>query len=189
MILRLKEVVNSTIDNTRKYIFYTVDKLVIEFSYINKNDGKDIICIPSQSFYNLGCKFCHTSDFIGVIKNRNLSVAVDPNQFKLIKVPVVVMGEAAGTVYMGSGNSLKGQGRITVNFYRKDMSKLSSTLSESDGYFTYMGLAPGEYFVGLDSLQMQKLNMTILLIEHVVDHSRLGFGIERIHLKPLLTDI
>lgn len=73
MILRLKEVVNSTIDNTRKYIFYTVDKLVIEFSYINKNDGKDIICIPSQSFCNLGCKFCHTSDFIGIIKNRNLS--------------------------------------------------------------------------------------------------------------------
>ena len=73
MILRLKEVVNSTIDNTRKYIFYTEDKLVIEFSYINKNDGKDIICIPSQSFCNLGCKFCHTSDFIGIIKNRNLS--------------------------------------------------------------------------------------------------------------------
>ena len=73
MILRLKEVVNSTIDSTRKYIFYTEDKLVIEFSYINKNDGKDIICIPSQSFCNLGCKFCHTSDFIGIIKNRNLS--------------------------------------------------------------------------------------------------------------------
>jgi len=73
MNLILKEVVNSTIDNTRKYIFYTEDKLVIEFSYINKNDGKDIICIPSQSFCNLGCKFCHTSDFIGVIKNRNLS--------------------------------------------------------------------------------------------------------------------
>lgn len=71
--MNLKKIVKSKIDNTIKYIFETEDNLIIEFSYINKNDGKDIICVPSQNFCNLACKFCHTTDFIGKIKNRNLS--------------------------------------------------------------------------------------------------------------------
>jgi len=58
---------------TIKYIFYTEDKLVIEFSYIDKDDGKDIICVPSQTMCNIGCKFCHTTDYIGKIKTRNLT--------------------------------------------------------------------------------------------------------------------
>lgn len=73
MNLRLKKVVNSTNDSTIKFIFYTEDNLVIEYSYINKKDGKDIICVPSQTFCALKCNFCHTTDYVGKIKNRNLS--------------------------------------------------------------------------------------------------------------------
>lgn len=64
--------IKSNLDSTIKYIFKTTDNLVVEFSYINKNDGKDIICLPSQTMCNLGCKFCHTLEYIGKIKNRNL---------------------------------------------------------------------------------------------------------------------
>lgn len=64
--------IESNLDSTVKYIFKTNDNLVVEFSYINKNDGKDIICLPSQTMCNLGCKFCHTLEYIGKIKNRNL---------------------------------------------------------------------------------------------------------------------
>ena len=60
-------------DNTIKYIFKTLDNLIVEFSYINKNDGKDIICLPSQTMCNIGCKFCHTTEYIGKIICRNLS--------------------------------------------------------------------------------------------------------------------
>lgn len=60
-------------DNTVKYIFKTLDNLIVEFSYINKDDGKDIICLPSQTMCNIGCKFCHTTEYIGKIKTRNLS--------------------------------------------------------------------------------------------------------------------
>ena len=60
-------------DNTVKYIFRTLDNLIVEFSYINKDDGKDIICLPSQTMCNIGCKFCHTTEYIGKIKTRNLS--------------------------------------------------------------------------------------------------------------------
>ena len=71
--LELKKLVHSTVDNTIKYIFYTEDKLIVEFSYINKNDGKNIICCPVSTFCTIGCKFCHTAEFIGKIKNRNLT--------------------------------------------------------------------------------------------------------------------
>jgi 23S rRNA (adenine2503-C2)-methyltransferase len=67
------EIIKSKLDSTLKYIFKTDEGLIVEFSYINKNDGKDIICVPSQTMCNLACKFCHTTDFIGKIKNVDLS--------------------------------------------------------------------------------------------------------------------
>ena len=73
--MKLIEIVKSKLDSTIKYVFKTQDNLVIEFSYINKDDGKDIICVPSQSMCNLACKFCHTTDYIGKIKVRNLETS------------------------------------------------------------------------------------------------------------------
>jgi len=67
------EIVKSQRDATLKYIFRTEDSLIVEFSYINKDDGKDIICAPCQTMCAMGCKFCHTTDYIGKIKIRNLS--------------------------------------------------------------------------------------------------------------------
>ncbi len=65
--------IKSNLDKTLKYIFKTDDNLIVEFSYINKDDGKDIICAPSQTMCNLGCKFCHTKEYIGKIRVRNLT--------------------------------------------------------------------------------------------------------------------
>jgi 23S rRNA (adenine2503-C2)-methyltransferase len=66
--------VKSKFDNTIKYIFKTTDGgLIVEFSYIDKDDGKDIICIPCQTMCNMACKFCHTTEYIGKIKCRNLT--------------------------------------------------------------------------------------------------------------------
>ncbi|MDO9578957.1 MAG: hypothetical protein Q7J06_00065, partial [Bacteroidales bacterium] len=47
-----------------------------------------------------------------------------------------------------------------MNFYRSDSSLAARTLSEADGYFSYLGLAPGEYFVRIDTVQLRKLSMT-----------------------------
>lgn len=71
--MKLVKVVESTEDNTLKYIYKNDNDLIVEFSYINKNDGKDIICVPTQTMCNLGCKFCHTTDHIGKIKSVNLT--------------------------------------------------------------------------------------------------------------------
>lgn len=91
---------------------------------------------------------------------KNLSVVIDPNQFKSIEVPVIVAGEAAGMVYINGRGGQKGQGRIIVNFYKSDSTLLKSTLSEDDGYFSYLGLRPGDYLAGIDTNQLRKLNMT-----------------------------
>jgi adenine C2-methylase RlmN of 23S rRNA A2503 and tRNA A37 len=82
--MELSKKVESQTDNAIKYVFLTDDNRVVEFTYINKNDGKDIICVPCQTMCNLGCKFCHTTDFIGKIKVRNLSALEISDGIKFI---------------------------------------------------------------------------------------------------------
>jgi hypothetical protein len=95
------------------------------------------------------------------VKNKTMSVAVEPNQFKLIEVPVVVMSEADGTVSVQTEAGVKGQGRISVCFYRADGSLAGCTTTEPDGYYNFMGLIPGEYTVRPDAAQLKKLNMSV----------------------------
>lgn len=94
------------------------------------------------------------------VRYPTMNVAVDPNHFKLIEVPVQVMAEASGQVLMRSENGTVGQGRINVCFYRADGTKAGCTTTESDGYYSYMGLLPGEYTVSPDELQLKKLNLS-----------------------------
>jgi 23S rRNA (adenine2503-C2)-methyltransferase len=69
--MKLIDTIKSKIDNTIKYVFESSGS-ILEFSYINKNDGKDIIVVPTQTSCNLGCKFCFLTGLN--IKVRNLSV-------------------------------------------------------------------------------------------------------------------
>ncbi|WP_343305617.1 hypothetical protein AAHN97_00445 [Chitinophaga niabensis] len=89
-----------------------------------------------------------------------ISVVIEPNRVKLVEVPVVVMGEASGTVYLKEGNGEKGLGRITVSFFRSDSSLAARILTEPDGFFSFMGLVPGNYTASLDETQLRKLGMT-----------------------------
>ncbi len=94
------------------------------------------------------------------MKLKNVSVMVDPNQLKLVEIPITVMGEGAGVVAMRTGGVETGKGRITVNFYTADGKFFAKTLSEPDGYFSYLGLPGGSYIVRIDPDQMAKLNWT-----------------------------
>jgi hypothetical protein len=96
------------------------------------------------------------------IKKPTISVFIDPNQFKLIQIPIAVVGEVSGTVYLSeNNNNKKGQGRIVVRFYRSDdLSLAATTLTEADGFFSYLGLAPGSYIARIDTAQLHRLYMT-----------------------------
>lgn len=79
--MRFVDRVVSKVDNVVKYVFrqgntYEVehDKYshLIEFSYIDNGTGKDIVCVSCQSMCNMGCKFCHCTDYVGKIPVRNI---------------------------------------------------------------------------------------------------------------------
>ncbi len=88
------------------------------------------------------------------------SIAVDPNIVKLVEIPVRVEGEADGTITLDSHGEKKGLGRIIVKFLTSNMKPAGKTLTEDGGYFSYMGLAPGNYIVAVDTGQLRKLGMT-----------------------------
>ncbi len=92
------------------------------------------------------------------IRKRTISLTVEPNVFKRIDVPVAVVAEASGMVYLQRGNTQRGQGQIYVCFYKND-SLVAKVLTEPDGYYSYIGLAPGSYVAKIDSAQMEKVKM------------------------------
>jgi hypothetical protein len=93
------------------------------------------------------------------IRNQVISVSIEPNQFRLIEVPVAVVGEVAGMVYLKGNFEQKGQGRVILLFYRNDSVLIAKTMTEPDGYFSYLGLPPGSYFATIDPKQLLKLNI------------------------------
>ncbi|HPS63637.1 MAG TPA: hypothetical protein PLK82_11290, partial [Bacteroidales bacterium] len=93
------------------------------------------------------------------IVKPTISVTVNPNQFKLIYIPVRIFGEVSGTVMFEQDTLSRGLGRVIVNLYRSDSARIASVLTEEDGYFDYLGLLPGQYFAKLDPVQLTKIGM------------------------------
>ncbi len=92
-------------------------------------------------------------------KHKIWRVLVDPNQYKRIDIPIIASGEVSGMVYLNKENALKGIGRIWVKFYDKTGTKeIAKTLSESDGFIDYLGLAPGDYIARIDTVQLKDLD-------------------------------
>jgi hypothetical protein len=108
-------------------------------------------------------------------KHKTYQVLVDPNQYKKIYVPVVSVGEITGMVYQNNENTITGIGRITLQIFNQQEKLVAETMSESDGFFSYLGLKPGNYTVKIDEMQLEKLGyksmpqMHDLLIKSMVD--------------------
>ena len=108
--------------------------------------------VDKQSFDNIAWQ----------IRNETISVDIEPNHFKLIEIPVAVMGEVAGSVVLKNNNTSKGIGRIIINISNAKTGKtVAKILTEADGYFSFIGLPPGKYKAAIDEAQLHKLNMVI----------------------------
>lgn len=94
------------------------------------------------------------------LQSKTMRIQIDPNQFKKIDIPVKVMGEVNGMVYLKSGRNVKGQGRIIINFYDSTGNFVNRVLSEQDGFYNYLGFAPGRYTAMVDTVQLNRLNMS-----------------------------
>ena len=108
------------------------------------------IDMDKNSFDNIGWQ----------LKKATMNVVIEPNHFKMIEVPVAVVGEASGTIFSNDNKVIKGQGRIIVNFYNEKGLLVGKTITESDGYFSYVGLIPGKYTAEINKAQLEKLNMS-----------------------------
>lgn len=94
------------------------------------------------------------------LKDKVLSVHIDPNQFKRLEIPVLPMGEINGMVTLQTETDIRGIGRIVMNIYKSDSTYVTRVISESDGFVTYLGLPPGDYFAKISSSQMERVGMT-----------------------------
>jgi hypothetical protein len=109
-----------------------------------------LIKIDKNNFENIAWK----------IKHQNMSVLIEPNYLNVIEIPVAVVGEVSGMVYLAaSGQSKKGQGRIVINFYDQNSKLVAHTIAESDGYFNFLGLTPGAYTAKIEGRQLLNLKM------------------------------
>ena len=96
------------------------------------------------------------------IPNKTFAVVVDANMLKTIEIPVNVVGEATGTVYLEENGSRLEMSRMIVNFMNTDGIVVGRALTEEDGYYSYFGFAPGDYHVAIDTTQLRKLGMISL---------------------------
>lgn len=103
----LNDKVKSNRDSTTKYIFKTDQGQVVEVSYINKNDGKHIICVPCQTMCHMGCKFCHTLEYIGKIPVVNLTQEELVEAVKYVAMDKINDNKMLLVSFMGCGEPMK----------------------------------------------------------------------------------
>lgn len=75
--LTLQHRIHSKVDRTQKLIYTLTSSpsvsSTIEVSVIDKQDGKKILCVPTQTNCAQACKFCFTTEMAGKVKVNNLS--------------------------------------------------------------------------------------------------------------------
>lgn len=62
-------------DGTLKTVFDVGDKKIIEMSLLFNKEEKDVVCVPTHHFCNLGCKMCH-------LTNKGLNKAMIPINYE-----------------------------------------------------------------------------------------------------------
>jgi len=110
------------------------------------------------------------------IEKPIIALETVPNQFKTIYIPVKVLGEVSGMVYIKDENETKGQGRISIHILNMRNELITEFLTEGDGYFTYLGLSTGKYKAVIDPEQLENLNYSSspAQIEFTIEESEFG---------------
>ena len=137
-------------------------KLHINGGRIERDGGDTVTRISGLEAYTHYFLELDKSSFDNIawqLQKHTFTVIIEPNRFKLIEIPVAVVGEVSGTVSFKENNELKVMARIIVNIYNSKSHFITKVLTESDGFFSYVGLPPGEYTASMDPAQLIKLNM------------------------------
>lgn len=102
--MELTNCIKSKVDATEKYIF-NLKGQEVELSYIQKNDGKDIIICPTQTSCKMGCTFCFLTGMnLPVVNLTAEDMCSGVNQ--VIKEAGLPHSETLLVSFMGSGEPL-----------------------------------------------------------------------------------
>jgi hypothetical protein len=126
---------------------------------VNKKDTTlEVSSLEAYSNYLIELDNTALDNIAWQLPKKSIQVTVEPNHYKKIEVPVQVMAEVSGKVVLQENGAERGIGKIIINIYR-DSSLVASTLTEADGFFSYMGLTPGKYIIKTDHQQLNKIKM------------------------------
>jgi len=148
-----------------------------QLSFSAKDSIVRIADLNSFTNYLVEFKDSYLQNIAWRFRKKTYQILIDPNQFKRVDIPVVVIGEVSGMIYLNSADTLKGTSGIMVEISNKNPdegTKLAASVmkrtigsrsvvevqSEADGYFNYMGLAPGDYVATINKEQLQNLKLT-----------------------------
>jgi hypothetical protein len=137
---------------------------------ISKKDSI-VRILDLNAFINYTIEFSDTSlDYISWrFKKKTYQVMVDPNQYKQVFVPIIAVGEISGTIFLKKGKNIEGQGRVNLQIFDEKENKVAETLSEFDGYYSYLGLKTGKYTIRVDPKQLKALNyLSVPLVHEIV---------------------
>ena len=156
---------NGKLDSGEKRVLLSSLRVQAAEAVISKKDSI-IRVFDLNAYVNYTIEFSDaTLNNIGWrFKHKTYKILIDPNQYKRVFIPVISVGEINGMVYLGS----RGQGRVTLQIIHEKGNKIAETLSEFDGYFSYLGLKPGKYTVRIDPEQLKKLNYKALPKVHQI---------------------
>jgi hypothetical protein len=177
---------NGVMDTGEKKVLLSKVSVSSNVAVISKKDS--IVRVSDlNAFVNYTIKFSNTDldNISWRFKDNTYQILVDPNQYKRVYVPIISVGEVNGMVYLVSDKTMKGQARVTLQVYDKKGKKVAETISEYDGYFSYLGLKPGIYTVRVDESQLKKLNYKSYPLVHqiVIKESTYGDLLEGLDFK------
>jgi hypothetical protein len=177
---------NGVLDSGEKKVLLSNVSVSSNVAVISKKDS--IVRVSDlNAFVNYNVKFSDTDldNISWRFKDNTYQILVDPNQYKRVYVPIISVGEVNGMVYLVSNKTMKGQARVTLQIYDKKGEKVAETLSEYDGYFSYLGLKPGIYSVRVDESQLKKLNYKSYPTKHqiIIKESTYGDFLEGLDFK------
>lgn len=125
-----------------------------------KDSNYNVVGLEAYNTYFIDIEKDAFDNIAWKVKNPSIKVIVEPNHLKLIEVPILVMGEVSGKVNLQNNQGNKGIGRIIVNIFNSNGMFINRVLTEADGYFSYLGLTPGNYYLEIDEKQLKKLKFS-----------------------------
>lgn len=93
------------------------------------------------------------------LKHKSYRITVEPNHYQLVEIPVTVAGEVSGYIQQTGMAGSGGLGEMKILIYNSRSILAGTTMTETDGYFSFLGLQPGDYIAKPDPAQLKKLQL------------------------------